>query len=226
LITKRFSDILRDEELRGYILINLTGVVLITINIFNQSTNLSTAIRDAFFSVNSVMSTTGFCTADFNTWPTFSKVILLILMCVGCSAGSTGGGFKIIRVELLAKQVFRDLKQTLRPHSVCQVRINRKVVDSHIMKGVNSYLNIYILTMIISVFLLSIDNLDTTSSFSAVIACFNNIGPGLEVVGPVGNFSVFSPFSKLVLIFDMLAGRLELFPILLLFSPNTWKKSK
>ncbi|MGN1202366.1 MAG: potassium transporter TrkG, partial [Eubacterium sp.] len=182
--------------------------------------------RDSFFSVNSVMSTTGFCTADFNQWPTFSKVILIILMCIGCSAGSTGGGLKVIRLELFIKQMLCDFKQTLRPHAVVNVRMNGKTVDKKIMKNVSSYLNIYIITLVLSVFLVSLDNFDPTTSFTSVISCLNNIGPGLEVVGPVGNYAGFSVLSKLVLIFDMLAGRLELFPILLLFSPNTWKKAK
>ncbi len=226
LITKRFSDIYRDEELRGYIIINLTGVILITLNIHSMYSNLSVAVRDAFFSVNSVMSTTGFCTADFNQWPTFSKIILLIIMCIGCSAGSTGGGLKVARVELFIKQMVCDIKHMLRPRSVVNVRMNKKTVDKKVMQGVSSYLNVYIIIAVFSVFLISVDNFDTTTSISAVIACLNNIGPGLEVVGPVGNFSGFSVFSKLVLIFDMLAGRLELFPIILLFSPNTWRKSK
>lgn len=226
LLTKRVRDVFKDEELRGYILINLSAAILITLNISSMYTNISTAIRDSFFSVNSVMSTTGFCTADFNQWPTFSKVILIILMCIGCSAGSTGGGLKVVRFELFIKQMLCDFKQALRPHSVIHVRLNQKTVDKKTMKMLSSYLNIYIITLVVSVFLISLDNFDSTTSFTAVIACLNNIGPGLEVVGPTGNFADFSVLSKIVLIFDMLAGRLELFPILLLFSPYTWKKAK
>lgn len=226
LLTKRFSDILKDEELRGYIIINLAGVVLIALNICGQYDSLSTAVRDAFFNVNSVMSTTGFCTADYNTWPTLSKIVLIMLMCVGCSAGSTGGGFKIIRLELLAKLMRRDLRKAARPRAVTSVRINGKTVDESITKGVVSYLNLYVITMLVSTLLISLDNFSTTTSFTAVIACFNNIGPGLEGVGPTGNFADFGILSKLVLIFDMLAGRLELFPILLLLVPSTWRKAK
>lgn len=226
ILTKRYKDAFCDEELRGYLLINISAVILITVNIMNQYNSLSVAIRDAFFSVNSVMSTTGFCTADFNTWPSFSKIILMLVMCIGACGGSTGGGFKVIRIELLVKQMYRDLGQMVRPHSVSQVRINKKPVDSHIMKGVDSYLNIYIITMLASVFIISLDNIDTTSTFTAVLSCFNNIGPGLEVVGPTGNYSSFSALSKLVLTFDMLAGRLELFPIVLLLNPSTWRKTK
>ena len=122
--------------------------------------------------------------------------------------------------------MFKDFRQTVRPNAVVKVRMNKKTVDSKIMTGVNSYLNVYVIMLVSSVFLISLDNFDSTTCFSAVIACFNNIGPGLEVVGPIGNYAGFSNFSKLVLIFDMLAGRLEMFPILLLFSPNTWKKAR
>lgn len=226
LLTKKISSVFRDEELRGYIIINLTAVVLITLNIMNMYDNTVAAVRDSFFSVNSVMSTTGFCTADFNRWPTFSKVILIIVMCCGSCAGSTGGGLKVVRTELLFKQMFKDFRQTVRPNAIVKVRMNKKTVDSKIMTGVNSYLNVYVIMLVSSVFLISLDNFDSTTCFSAVIACFNNIGPGLEVVGPIGNYAGFSNFSKLVLIFDMLAGRLEMFPILLLFSPNTWKKAR
>lgn len=225
-LTKKLSSVFADEELRGYILINLTGVILITLNIYHMYDSVAVAVRDSFFSVNSVMSTTGFCTADFNQWPTFSKIILMIIMCIGCSAGSTGGGLKVVRVELMVKQMFRDFRKAVRPNTVVRVRMNKKTVDPKIMSGVNSYLNVYIIVFVLSVFLIAIDDFDPTTSFSAVIACLNNIGPGLEVVGPVGNYSGFSVFSKIVLIFDMLAGRLEMFPILLLFSPNTWKKTR
>lgn len=226
LITKKISSVFKDEELRGYIIINLVAVILISINISGMYSNTVSAVRDSFFSVNSVMSTTGFCTADFNKWPTFSKTVLMILMCFGCSAGSTGGGLKVVRVELLFKQMLTDLRQIVRPNAVLRIRMNKKTVDGKIMKGVTSYLNVYVIILILSVFLISLDDFDLTTSFSAVIACINNIGPGLEVVGPIGNFSGFSDFSKLVLIFNMLAGRLEFFPMLLLFSPNTWRKAK
>ncbi|MGN0521881.1 MAG: potassium transporter TrkG, partial [Eubacterium sp.] len=207
------------------LIINLSAVLLITLDIMKLYGNINDAIRDSFFAVNTVMSTTGFCTADFNIWPTFSKTLLVILMLIGCSAGSTGGGIKVTRVVLYVKQVSRDFKQMLHPHEVVNVRMNNRVVDGHIMKGVNSYLTIYIITLIVSTVLVSLDSFDIVTTFTAVVSCFNNIGPGLEVVGPTGNYVDFSIFSKLVLIFDMLAGRLELFPILLLLSPNTWKKA-
>lgn len=226
ILTKRWRDAFKDEEFRAYTLINLICCILITLNIMSFYTSFSEAVRDSFFTVNSIMSSTGFGTADYNQWPAFSKILLLILMCIGASAGSTGGGFKVIRVELLFKQMLCNLKQMVRPHSVVNVRYNGKTFDKKTMNGVNSYLSVYIITLIISVILVSLDNYDTSTSFSAVITCINNIGPGIGAVGPKENFAGFSDLSKLVLIFDMLAGRLELFPIILLFSPNTWKKAK
>lgn len=226
LITKNFKSVFKDEEFRTYILINVLSIVLITTNILSLYTNVSTAIRDAFFAVNTVMSTTGFCTADFNTWPTFSKTLLVILMFVGSSASSTGGGIKVTRIALYFKQAVRDFKQMLRPNTVLNVRMNGRVVEDNVMKGVNSYLIAYVMLMFLSVALISINGFDLTTSLTSVITCLNNVGPGLEMVGPVGNYAAFSSFSKIVLIVDMLAGRLELFPILLLFVPNTWRKIK
>lgn len=226
ILIKKWRDAFKDEEFKAYVIINLSCCILITINIMSMYDNFSTALRDSFFTVNSIMSSTGFGTVDFNQWPTFSKVLLLILMCIGGCAGSTGGGFKVVRVELLFKQMLCNFKQMVRPNSIVNVRYNQKTFDKKIMNGVNSYLSVYVITLIISVILISFDNFDTSTSFSAVITCINNIGPGIGAVGPKENFSGFSVFSKLVLIFDMLAGRLELFPILLLFSPNTWKKAK
>lgn len=226
LLTKKFKNVFKDQELRAYMFINITAVILISINIYHLYDNVGLVLRNSFFSVNSIMSTTGFGTADFNTWPTFSKTILLILMCIGGCAGSTGGGMKVVRIQLLFRQLVRDFKQMVRPNSVVSIRMNRRVVDPHILKGLNSYLNVYIITLVVSVFLISLDNFDTTTTFTAVVACINNVGPGLGMVGPTGNFADFSVFSKIVLIFDMLAGRLELFPILLLLSPNTWRRAK
>lgn len=225
-LTRKFSQALKDEELRAYVIINLTAVVLIIINIHSMYDSFSVAVRDAFFSVNTAMSTTGFCTANFDIWPTFSKVILLLVMCIGGCAGSTAGGIKVLRFELLFKQMLCDLRRTVRPSTVLNVRLNEKSVDTKIIRSVKSYLIVYLVIFSASLLIISIDNFDFDTSFSAVVACFNNIGPGLGLVGPVGNYSQFSDLSKLVLIFDMLAGRLELFPILLLFSPNTWRKTK
>ncbi|MCD7796972.1 MAG: TrkH family potassium uptake protein [Clostridiales bacterium] len=226
LLIGKPSNVLRDEELRGYMISNLAGVLLITLNIYSMYSSLSTAVRDAFFNVNAVMSTTGFCTADFDKWPTFSKVILLILMCFGASAGSTGGGFKIVRIEFLVKQMIADFKQLVRPNAIVRVRMNGKTVEPRIVKEIKSYLNVYVILLVVSTLLISVDNFDTTTTFTSVVSCLNNIGPALSVTGPTGNYADFSVFSKFVLIFDMLAGRLELFPVLLLINPSTWRKAK
>lgn len=224
LLTRKIGSIFRDEELRGYMLINILSVALITLNIYNLYGSVSTAMRHAFFNVNAVMSTTGFGTEDFNLWPTFSKIILMIIMCFGGCAGSTSGGFKIVRIELLVKQMHCDFKRMISPHSVVNVKLNQKTVDNKMMSIMKSYLNIYIITIVASLLLISTNNLDTTTNFTAVLSSLNNVGPGLSLIGPSGNYSVFPVFSKIVLMIDMLAGRLELFPLLLLFSPSTWKR--
>lgn len=225
LITKNIKSIFKDEEFRAYLLINLSAVLLITLNIMRMYQNIGDAIRDSFFVVNATMSTTGFGTADFNTWPTFSKMIIIMLMFVGGSVGSTGGGIKVTRIVIYFKQVVRDFKQLLHPNNLVKVKFNGRRIDGEIMKGLNSYLVAYIVTMIISMLLISLNGYDMTTTASSVITCLNNIGPGLNMAGPTENFSFFSNFSKLVLTFDMLAGRLELFPILLLLFPRTWKKN-
>lgn len=226
ILSRKFSSAFKDEEFRSYLIINLVCVTMITLNIMGSYTSISAAIRDSFFAVNTIMSTTGFCTADFNTWPTLSKIILVSLMFIGCSAGSTGGGIKVSRIVLYAKQASRDLRQMTRPNTVLNVKMNKRVVEANVLKGVNAYLIIYIIFILVSTVLVSFNGFDTTTTFTAVVSCFNNIGPGLELVGPVGNYASFSLFSKIVLIIDMLAGRLELFPILVLISPNTWKIGK
>lgn len=226
IIRRNIKSVLMDEELRAYIIINVLAIGLITFNIMSLYDNFSLALRDSFFTVNSIMSSTGFSTADFNTWPTFSKLLLMMLMFVGCSAGSTGGGIKVTRIVLYFKQLVRDFGQMLRPNKVINVRMNGRAVEGHVMKGVNSYLVAYVITLVVSIILISVNGFDITTTVTSVITCVNNIGPGLELVGPTGNFSGFSDFSKLVLSFDMLAGRLELFPILILLAPNTWRKAK
>ena len=226
LLTKRYKEAFMDEEFRTYVIINVTFVALITLNIMGTYPHISDAIRDSFFAVNTCMSTTGFGTADFDLWPTFSKIILLLAMCIGCSAGSTGGGIKVSRVVLYTKQIFRDLRLSTRPNTIIKVRMNKRVVDDKVIRGVNVYLIIYVSITVISTLLLSIEGYSITTCFSGVVACFNNIGPGLELLGPTKNFDFLSMGSKIVLIIDMLAGRLELFPIIVLFSPNTWRKAK
>ncbi len=224
ILIKKFSLAFKDEEFWTYIGVNVTAVILITLNIFRQYDSVLTALRNAFFNVNAIMSTTGFSTVDFNKWNTFSKIILVALMFVGGCAGSTGGGMKVTRIILYVKQIRADIKRILKPHAVTKIRMNGNVVEKRIIEGVNSYLVIYLTILAVSTVLISLNGFDFTTTVTSVITCLNNVGPGLEVVGPTGNYASFSLFSKLVFCFDMLAGRLELFPILLLFAPRTYKK--
>ena len=171
------------------------------------------------------MTTTGFATTDFDRWPSFSKAILLSLMVIGACAGSTGGGIKCARVLLFFKELQRNVRQLLHPQKIQAIRCDGQIMDEKILNRTNIYLSAYTIIIVISFLLVSIDGLSPISNFSAVLACFNNIGPGMEAVGPTANFSSFSVLSKIVLIVDMLAGRLEIFPILVLFSGRTWKEN-
>ena len=184
---------------------------------------LEETVRHAAFQVGSIITTTGYATTDFDLWPSFSKTILLCLMVVGASAGSTGGGIKCIRVILLLKSLRRNIRQVIHPRKVEVVRNNGQVIDEKILANTNAYLAAYVVIIIVSFLVISLDNFSTAPYFTAVLACFNNIGPGLEAVGPTCNFSAYSDLSKLVLSFDMLAGRLEIFPILALVTRGTWR---
>ena len=224
LLIKEFRSVFRDEELRLYGGLVLGSTALIAWNIRGLYATLEETLRHAAFQVASIITTTGFATADFDLWPSFSKSILLMLMIVGACAGSTGGGIKCVRVLLLLKSLRRNIRQVIHPRKVQVVRNNHQVVDEKILDNTNAYLAAYVVIIIISVILISLDGFSTTTNISAVLACFNNIGPGLETVGPTCNFSAYSTFSKLVLIFDMLAGRLEIFPILALLTRSTWRR--
>ena len=201
------------------------SILLITLNVSGLYESIGEALRHAAFQVSSIITTTGYSTANFDLWPSFSKGILLMLMLLGACAGSTGGGLKCARALLLLKSLRRNLAQILRPNQVKVVRVNERVVDERILSNTNAYLSAYVVILILSFLLISIDGFSITTNLSAVLACFNNVGPGLDAVGPICNFSQFSIFSKLILIVDMLAGRLEIFPILILFSPKTWKRA-
>lgn len=224
LLLGKVSAVLRDEELRLYLGIVLGSIVLITLNIFRLYGSIWEAMRHAAFQVSTTITTTGFTTTDFDLWPSFSKGILLLLMVVGGCAGSTSGGIKCARVLLLLKGVRRNVRQIIKPQRVEVIRVNGASVDERVLSNTNAYLAVYVLILVASFFLISVDGFSITTNLSAVIACFNNIGPGLDAVGPTCNFSVLSPLSKLVLIFDMLAGRLEIFPILVLFSVGHGKR--
>lgn len=224
LLIRRFRDVFRSEELRAYIAIVATAVVCIAVNVAHLYESFATSLRHAFFQVASIITTTGFATADFNLWPTFSKAILVTLMFVGACAGSTGGGIKVARLVILARTSFWDMRKMLHPNAVTTVRFEDKTLGERQIRSVHLFLTVYMLVFAISVLLLSLEKFDLVTTFTAVASCINNIGPGLELVGPVGNFAAFSAPSKLLLSFLMLVGRLEIFPMLLLFAPSIWKR--
>ncbi len=224
ILVKQVKNVLKDEELRLYLGTITLSIVIITFNIQDRYRSLGNAVRDAAFQVGSIVTTTGYATADFNVWPSLSKCILLFLMIIGASAGSTGGGLKCGRALMLFKGLRRSIHQVLHPQEIISVRINNRVVDEQTLANTNAYLSAYVIIIIFSMLIISIDGFSVETNLTAVLATFNNIGPGLDMVGPTGNFAAFSDLSKLVMIFDMLAGRLEIFPMLALFSKSTWKK--
>ena len=224
LLLGKIKDVFKDEELRLYLGVILSSIVLITFNVAHMYGSIGEALRHSAFQVATVITTTGFATTDFDLWPTFSKMIMVLLMFVGASAGSTGGGFKCGRLLLLFKTLRRNLEKTLNPQKVSVVRNNGRPVNEKVLNGLYTYLIAYVFIMIASVLVVSLDAESMTTTVTAVIACFNNIGPGLDGVGPTCNYGDLSVLSKATLMFDMLAGRLEIFPILLLITRKTWKK--
>ena len=224
LILRNVLGVLRDEELRLYLGLIACATVLITADIRSLYQSFGEALRHAFFQVGSLITTTGFSTADYDLWPSFSKAVLLILMIVGASAGSTGGGLKCARALLLFKNFFRNIGRVQNPQKISVIRINKKPVDERIVSATMAYFCAYVLIILSSFLILSLDGYSTTTSFSASIACFNNTGPGFDAAGPTRNYADFSVLSKFVLMLDMLAGRLEIFPILALFSRKAWKR--
>ncbi len=223
LIIRQFRSVFKDEELRLYLGVVLASTVLIAWDIRGLYATVEETLRHAAFQVSSIITTTGFATTDFDLWPGFSKSIILLLMVIGASAGSTGGGFKCARVLLVIKSLRRSVQQVVHPQKVQVVRVNGQAVDEKILQNTNAYLAAYVIIIIVSFLMISVDGFSLMTNFTAVLSCFNNIGPGLEAVGPVCNFGGFSDFSKLILIVDMLAGRLEIFPMLIMLSATTWK---
>ena len=223
LLIGNIKDILKNEEVKLYLTIIAFSTITIAINILDRTHNILTALRYSFFSVSSVITTTGFAVDDFNEWPNYSKIILLILMFIGGCAGSTSGGFKISRVLILIKTFINEIKKSINPNRVLKLKIDNKPLDDKISLGVANYLIVYIFIYIIGVILVSLSTNNIVLSISSVAATFNNIGPGLDAVGPMGNYAELSNFNKVLLSFLMLAGRLEIFPILILFSTNTFK---
>ena len=224
LLLGNVKSVAKDEELRFYMGTALVVATLIALNIRPMYGTWEETIRHSAFQVSSIMTTTGFATTDFDLWPAFSKGLLMFLMVIGACAGSTGGGLKCARALLLLKSLRRNIRKVLHPRKVQVVRVNGKAVDETVLDNANAYLAAYVVIIILSYLVLSLDNFSIGTNLSAVLACFNNIGPGMEAVGPTCNFSAFSDLSKLTLIFDMLAGRLEIFPILVLLSKTTWTK--
>lgn len=226
LIIRKFSQIKENDELKWYFIMMAAAVALISVNIYPIYNSISEAFRYSFFQVSTVMTTTGYATADFTDWPMLSQMILFMLMFVGACAGSTGGGMKIIRLMILAKVAKREVRKAASPRSVFSVHAAGKTVELEILHGVLAYFVIYMLCAAVSMVLVSLDNMSFTTTATSVISVMNNIGPGLgDVVGPSGNFSSFSNLSKIVMSFDMLIGRLEFYPILIMFSPYMWKKT-
>ena len=224
IVRKHPKEALRSEEMHYFVGIWLGATVIITALLFKQY-GFGGALTKAGFQVASIMTTTGYATADFNQWPQLARMILLMLMLVGACAGSTGGGFKIARVVMLGKIIKREVRHLLHPRSVGVVKFEDKAVDEKTLSGVSAYLAIYMLVMIVGILLLSFDKMDAETNITAMISCFNNIGPGLgAVIGPAGNYSSYSAFSKIVLTVSMLLGRLEVYPLLIAMTPSTWSR--
>lgn len=226
LLLRKFKAVFKNEELRLYFGIAAGSIILIAINISRMYNTVYESVHHAAFQVVSIMTTTGYGTVDFEQWPAFSKAILLSLMFIGASAGSTGGGLKVSRVLLLMKSIRRTIRKTLHPRRVQPVYMDGRAVSEEVCDNVNAYLAIYCVILVLSFAIISVDGFSIGTNFSAVASCFNNIGPGFELVGATQNFSIYSDLSKIILSLDMLLGRLEIFPLLLLLSPDTWSRRR
>ena len=224
LIMRKFRDALRAEEVRIYLLIVLAAVVGITIDILPIYGDVGTSLRHAFFQTSAIITTTGYATQDFGLWPTFSQSVLITLMFIGSCAGSTAGGLKVGRLVIMVKAVFADMKRMLHPNAVTAVRYEGRALTEKQIRGTYQYVSVYVCLFIVSCLLLSLEQEDLVTTVTAVITCHNNAGPGLGLVGPSGNYSIFSAPAKLLLALNMLLGRLEIFPVLLLFSPSIWRR--
>ena len=219
----KIAPVLKSEELRGYLGIIAVSTILITINISTQYSSYLKAFRYAVFQVASIITTTGFTTTNYDLWPMFSQVILLLLMFIGACAGSTGGGIKVSRIQMLTKHAIQEMKRIVHSRSVTTLNFEGEAIAPKTIGNIHSYLVLYLLVFAGSLMILSLENIDFQTTFSAVATCINNVGPGFKAIGPTGNFGFLSDLSKWTLSFAMLAGRLEIFPILLLFSKSFWK---
>nr|WP_297284410.1 TrkH family potassium uptake protein [uncultured Agathobaculum sp.] len=226
VLSRRFRDALRIEEIRLYLGVILGFALLIAFNVRDMFGSFFESFHHALFQVASIITTTGFATVDFNQWPAFSKSLLVLLMFIGACAGSTGGGIKCSRIVLMFKSIKKEMQYLIHPRAVRVNKMDGRRVQHEVMRSVNVFLIAYLLIFVVSILLVSLTCEDMVTSFTAVATTLNNVGPGLELVGPTANFGFFTPLSKIVLMFDMLAGRLEVFPMLLLFTPATWRREK
>lgn len=224
ILMKKAGQAFKMEEVRWYLTVVALAITVITLNTVHMYDSAAMAFHHTAFQVASIITTTGYATVDFDLWPEISRTIMVMLMFFGACAGSTGGGIKVSRFILLVKTAVKELRLSLHPRSVVRVKMDGKVVENDVIRSLNVYIALYIFIFAASVLLVTLDGYDLTTNFTAVTATFNNIGPGLSKVGATCNYSLFSNFSKIVLIFDMLAGRLEIYPLLILFYKETWKK--
>lgn len=224
LLKRNWRASLGNSELRVYAAILLGSTLIIAFNILPQAGDFATSLRQSFFQVSTIMTTTGYATTDFNLWPQLSRTILVMLMLIGSCAGSTGGGLKVVRLQILCKTMVREIRRTIHPKSVNTIRIDGHTVDERVISSTLAFFFAYVFTLLFATLIVSIDGFSFETNFTAVLATLSNIGPGLDMVGPMGNFSQFSDLSKIVLSLCMLVGRLEVFPILMLAAPSAWRK--
>lgn len=224
LLIGRIKDVFKSEELRAYLAVVSASVLVILINTYHMFDSFGQGLRTVFFQVSSIITTTGFCTTEFNDWPVLSKTVIVMLMMIGACAGSTGGGLKISRILILAKNIVREIKHMIRPRSVNVVRVDGEVIPDETLRSATGYLTVYIIVTILTMLIISIDNFSVETNLTAAISCLNNIGPTLGEFGAFGNLAPYSNLSTFILSFAMLFGRLELVPMLVLFSPYAWKK--
>lgn len=224
LLFREAKNIFKSDELKAYLGIIAMSILLIFINSSRMFETVEEAFRHISFTVGSIITTTGYATTDFNLWPEFSKIIIVMLMFIGACAGSTGGGIKVSRIIILLKSIVKEIRTSVHPRTTLKLKMNGRIIQHETIRGVNVYMAAYIAIFFAAWLIISLDNFDFTTNFTAIAATLNNIGPGLGMVGPMGNFADFSVLSKVVMSVCMLVGRLEIFPMLLLFSPHTWNK--
>ena len=224
ILRLKFKDAI-NSEVRAFVLIVVAAIAIITLNISHMYGSIEEAMRHAAFNVASLVSSTGFASADFDAWPALSKTILVLIMFIGACAGSTGGGIKVSRILILFKGFVNEIQTLIHPKQIKKIKLDKRPVNKEVVRSVNAYIACFVVVFATSLLLISLEGKDLVTNFTAVLATINNMGPGLEAVGPTSSFADFSDFSKIVLTFNMIAGRLELFPMLILMSPATWKKS-